>query len=196
MITVVVQRTLHLPMLVMERLPFSLTQYIDTFKHISEADVVDVLCEIARGLVYLHEVIQVVHCDLSSNNILLTFKFCAKIADFGSAHKLDASTQMQPAPGTLAFMPPESLTDYPCYTSSLDVFSFGYIIVHMVTGKWPILTDMPEATELECQKHFISRMHDSFLLSIVKACLDDMKEKRPTSKDLLVELSERQSVEE
>ena len=185
-----------LPMLVMERVPFSLTQYIDTFKSISEADVVNVLCDIARGLVYLHE-IKVVHCDLSSNNILLTFNFRAKVADFGSALKLRGQdgVVMQPAAGTPAFMPPEVLMDHPFYTVSVDVFSFGCIIIHMIACKWPTPTgEMLEASELERRQHLIDLMRDSFLISIVKACLD-VKEKRPTCQDLLDDLSKMQNTE-
>ncbi|XP_065897483.1 uncharacterized protein [Dysidea avara] len=185
-----------LPMLVMERVPFSLTQYIDTFTQISDADVVNVLCDIARGLVYLHEDHQVVHSDLSSNNILLTSKFHAKIADFGSAQRLGeqhCSTQLvkQPAAGTPAFMPPEALMDPPCYTLSVDIFSFGCIIVHMITHKWP---DMLEASGLERRQHLIDMMRDSFLLSTVKTCLD-VKEKRPACKELLADLSKMQNPE-
>jgi len=155
----------------MEKVSFSLTQYMDTFKSISEADVVNVLWDIAKGLVYLHEN-KVVHCDLSSNNILLTFNFCAKFADFGSALTLGGrdGVVIQPAASTLAFMPPEVLMDHPCYTVSVDVFSFGCIIIHMIACKWQ--GEMLEASELERRQHLIDLMRDSFLISIVKTCLD------------------------
>jgi len=194
-----------LPVLVMEKMPFSLTKYIDTFQHIPETDIVSILCDIARGLIYLHDDKHVVHGDLSSNNILLTANFCAKIADFGSAQVInqphDLSTPLVVQPGTPDFMPPEALIDPPSYTVSVDVFSFGCVIIHMATCRWPTPTGiLKEAThdcsELERRQKFIFLMRNSqYLLSIVKKCLD-IKEKRPSSRDLLLCLSEIRSSKE
>ncbi|XP_065903237.1 uncharacterized protein [Dysidea avara] len=184
-----------LPVLVMEKMPFSLTKYIDTFRHIPETDIINILCDVARGLIYLHDDKRVVHGDLSSNNILLTSSFCAKIADFGSAQVVNQSrvsaTPLVIQPGTPDFMPPEALIDPPCYTISVDVFSFGCVIIHMTTCKWPTPTVIvSEASELERRQEFILLMRNShFLLSIVKKCLD-IKEKRPSCRDLLLCLSE------
>jgi len=184
---------LQLPMLVMEKVPFSLTQYIETYQDINipEDDVVSVLCDIARGLVYLHQNHHIVHGDLSSNNILLDFTFSAKIADFGSAQKLrgqHAVTQLAKQPGTPAFMPPEALVDLPCYTISLDVFSFGCLIIHMATGEIPVpIGEAGEVSELKRRQHFIARMKDSFLTPTVVNCLD-VEIKRPTCKEILADL--------
>ena len=175
-----------LPVLVMERMPFSLTEYIDEFGHknIPEYDVINILCDVARGMMYLHEVKMVVHSDLSSNNILLAENFHAKIADFGSAQVLDKPGmchKLEVKPGTLDFMPTEALIDPPCYTVTLDVFSFGCVIIHLTTGQWPTLHRRLE---------FLSMMGDShLLLPIVKRCLE-VKETRPTSRDILMPLLE------
>ena len=185
--------TTLLPVLVMEKMPFSLTQYIDTFgyQNISENDIIDILCDVARGLVYLHEVKTVVHGDLSSNNILLSKHFRAKIADFGSAQVLEMGRKLVQQPGTPAFMPTEALTDSPCYTVSVDVFSLGCVIIHLTTGQWPTpRSDMLEVSDLDQRQHFLTMMGGShFLLPIVQRCLE-VKETRPTSKDVLISLSE------
>lgn len=40
-------------------------------------------------------------------------------------------------PGTLAFMPPEVLVANPKYDTSIDVFSYGILIIHMLSCRWP-----------------------------------------------------------
>ena len=105
--------TTCLPVLVMESLQFSLTEFLETHKKrsVAEATALSILFDVSKGLVYLHEVQQVAHRDLSSNNILLTAHMHAKIADLGSARVLDrpggwnsrASLTIQP--GTQDFMP-------------------------------------------------------------------------------------------
>jgi len=42
-------------------------------------------------------------------------------------------------PGTLDFMLPEALLTEPIYDTPLDVFSYGGIMIHCVSGKWPTL---------------------------------------------------------
>ena len=169
----------------MEKMLFNLTQHIDSFQHIPEANIVDILCDVAKGLSYLHEDKMVVHCDLSSNNILLTSSFSAKIANFGLAQLITkpkechSTTHLQLQPLNADFMPPEVLTEPPCYTMSVDVFSFGCIVIHLTTCQWPT----PEH-----RQSFVSIMGDShMLLPIVRQCLGS-QEKRPTCKDLLLSL--------
>jgi len=190
-----------LPVLVMERMPFSLTQYIDSFQCIPEAEIVDILYDVAKGLCYLHEDKMVVHCDLSSNNVLLTSNFSAKIANFGSAQFIvtpadyHSTIHLLKQPLTPDFMPPEVHTDPPCYSLSVDVFSFGCIIIHLTTCQWPTpVGNFCVANELERRQSFVSMMGDShMLLPIVRQCLES-QEKRPTCKDLLLSLANAKTV--
>lgn len=187
-----------LPVVVMEKMLFSLTKYIDTFQRIPEADIINILCDVARGLIYLHEDKMVIHGDLCSNNILFASNFCVKIADFRSVQSLDkpdgwhaASTQLGLQFGTIDFMPPEALMDSPCYTVSLDVFSFGCVTIHLTTCKWPTpVGKIHETGELERRLSLVSMMSDfPVLLPIVEKCLED-KEKRPACRDLFLSLAD------
>ena len=74
--------------------------------------------------------------ELNADNVLLTTSMTAKISDLGVAKILDVSpgraarmTQTQ-APGTTAFMPPEAMLARPKYTTKVDIFSFGVLVVH------------------------------------------------------------------
>ena len=115
-----------LPVLVMKKLEYSLSSYTVTTRKdaLPDVKIAEILCDVARGLVYLHECCSepLAHRDLSSNNILLTSTFRAKIADFGSARVLDrpggwnSSAKLSTMPGTQHFMPLEASESPPRYT--------------------------------------------------------------------------------
>ncbi|XP_015169433.1 probable leucine-rich repeat receptor-like protein kinase At5g49770 isoform X2 [Solanum tuberosum] len=94
----------------------------------------------ARGLQYLHDHVNppIVHRDIKSNNILLADHLNAKVADFGLSKLLGErghiTTQVK---GTMGYMDPEYyMTNQ--LTEKSDVFSFGVVLLEIVTGKVPI----------------------------------------------------------
>ncbi|KAI5406861.1 cysteine-rich receptor-like protein kinase 44 [Lathyrus oleraceus] len=94
---------------------------------------------IARGILYLHEDshLKIIHCDLKPSNILLDDKMNAKISDFGLA-RIVAIDQMQGntsiIAGTYGYMSPEYAM-LGQFSEKSDVFSFGVIILEIVSGK-------------------------------------------------------------
>lgn len=191
-----------LPVLVMEKMMCSLTEYLSTHKKgsIREAKCLSILLDVSKGLVYLHEKIGFAHRDLSSNNILLTADTCAKIADFGSARILDApggwsiQTRLTTQPGAVDFMPPETLLEKPIYDISVDVFSFGCVIIHLHTHTWPTPIPVPKGdfiSEIDRQQKYILEMGDSFFLPMVKQCLEESCNDRPTSQEIMSLLQAR-----
>ena len=101
--------------------------------------------DISLGLSHLHACPVMVHCNLSSNNVLLSGKghFVAKISDLGTAKMIRADSKQSKsrlitALGTLQFMPPEALEeDNPVYGTPVDVFSFGGVAMHLFSEEWP-----------------------------------------------------------
>ncbi|KAG8080249.1 hypothetical protein GUJ93_ZPchr0007g3803 [Zizania palustris] len=94
---------------------------------------------IARGLQYLHEdsQLKVVHRDLKASNILLDMNMSPKISDFGLA-RLFGRDQTQGVSnlvvGTYGYMAPEYAMRGN-YSVKSDVFSFGVMVLEIVTGK-------------------------------------------------------------
>ena len=194
-----------LPALVMEKMQFSLRTLVENCNNLQWEDKLSILIDVGFGLQYLHSRDPpIVHRDITPNNILLCNHLRAKITDLGVAkvmHTTDTKTLTQ-APGTQDFMPPESLASKPVYGLSLDIFSFGGVILYICTQQWPELAPLIEfnpdtgirtvLTEIQRRQQHLDKMIGVYadLKSLVIFCLDDNSKSRPLVGQVLQEVQQ------
>ena len=131
------------PILVMEFLPTNLTSCIEQYSILPNEISYSILHDVSLALCYLHgQTPPIIHRDLSSNNVLLASNLTAKISDLGVARILNLTplqvSRMTQTPGTPTYMPPEVMVAKPNYNTSVDEFSYGILMIHMFSGKWPV----------------------------------------------------------
>ncbi len=161
----------------------------------------------ALGLRYLHEnAPPIIHRDLSANNVLLATDMSAKISDLGVAKILNLSpaqitqrisTQM---PGTPCYMPPEALVSKPSYTSKIDNYSYGVLMIHVLCGRWPFPGDafspdpqnpgsLLPVTEFNRRMEYLQEIGlDHPLMGLIRRCLSNDAASRPEVAEILCQI--------
>ncbi|KAF3454432.1 hypothetical protein FNV43_RR04879 [Rhamnella rubrinervis] len=103
----------------------------------------------ARALEFLHEnaTQSVIHRDFKSTNILLDQNFRAKVSDFGLAKmgsdKINGQISTRVL-GTTGYLAPEYGSTGKLTTKS-DVYSYGVVLLELLTGRVPVDTKRPPA---------------------------------------------------
>jgi len=172
----------------------------------------------ARGLVYLHNFAGrcIIHRDIKSSNILLDHSMCGKVADFGfskyAPQEGDSNPSME-VRGTAGYLDPEYYSTQVLSTRS-DVFSFGVVLLEIVTGREPLDVKRPrdEWSLVEWAKPYIreykiEEMVDPGIkgqycseamwrvLEVALVCTEPFSTFRPSMEDVLRELEDALIIE-
>ena len=192
-----------LPVLLMELMDENLSHFLhERDQPIPFRIQVNICHDIALALSFLHSN-NIIHRDLSSNNVLLIGDVKAKITDFGMATYASSQLTFTRSPGADVYMPPEAVwKDSPTYTEKVDCFSFGVIVVQILTRLPPRPGDRLKEVEISNQKvdirvpelerrcdHINEVDSNHLLLPIALDCLKDKGIDRPSAKQLCERIS-------
>lgn len=159
---------------------------------------------ISQGLNYLlGQDPPVTHLDLKPENILLDDNMEPKVADFGLSRLLYENNTIETVSfaGTLGYVPPECIDENKISTR-FDIFSFGVIILEIITGhrKYPAVNETPfdDFIEIQLQKWREKKLNKqdntSFKIDcqqikrcirIGLLCVHPDRKKRPEMKDII-----------
>lgn len=165
---------------------------------------VSILYDVSLGLCFLHNCKPpIVHHDLTPNNIMLTSQLVAKIGDLGVARIMQTDNENSrhtktAEGGTRHFMPPEALDEInPMYGTPVDVFSFGGIVLYVLTEEWPtpsnavirdpVTKKLVALDEVERRQQYVDKMTGKSvqLRKMVEQCLNNEPDMRPLIQELL-----------
>ena len=198
----------RLPVLLMELCDESLCRFLEHSPRLIPYHIeVNIAHDIALALVYLHHN-NITHRDLTGNNVLMIAGARAKVTDFGMSKLASVNPRMTPltlCPGNVHYMSPEALEEPPSYTNKLDIFSFGVLLVQIMTRQFPkpgprfevvSVPNFPEGTinravpETERRSSHFQMIADTHpLKAVATTCLKRKEEERPSAQQLNSTLS-------
>ncbi|KAL6975147.1 hypothetical protein U1Q18_023941 [Sarracenia purpurea var. burkii] len=181
----------------------------------------DVILEVAHALAYLHHdcVPPILHGDVKAMNVLLGHRFEAYLADFGLAKLLkrdnggDECSEHSRRPllaGSYGYMAPEHAS-MQRITEKSDVYSYGVVLLEVMTGKHPLDPTFPGGAHLvQWVRHHLQtkgdpadildpklrgmadpQMHEMLqTLAVSFLCVAARAPDRPTMKDVVAMLEE------
>ena len=190
--------------IVMERMERNLDTFLKERENISLTMKLKLMTDIARGLDHLHQQKPaIIHRDLTAGNVLLNSDGVAKISDFGNSRMIDMKATPEiftSNPGTLDYMPPEAL-EGGNYTITLDVFSFGHLVIHIIIQRRPhpllrptyrVAGKLLPRTEEERRGSYLQQVQiklengkEHKLYHLIIKCLNDDPPSRPTCREAL-----------
>lgn len=164
----------------------------------------------ARGLQYLHDLADppIIHRDVKTNNILLDGSLNAKVADFGlsklmgDTEKGHVTTQVK---GTMGYLDPEYYMTQQL-TEKSDVYSYGVVLLELVTAKSPIekgkyiVREVKQAIDKTKDLYNLSEVLDPAIASghelkglerfveLALNCVEEVGANRPDMSDVVKEL--------
>ncbi|XP_047312449.1 probable inactive receptor kinase At1g48480 [Impatiens glandulifera] len=122
----------------------------------------------SRGITYLHSQGSTVsHGSIKSSNILLSQKYEARVSDFGLAQFGGPAT----APNRVAGYRAPEVTDQRKVSQKADVYSFGVLLLELLTGKAPTHAlmnedgvDLPRWVQSVVREEWTAEVFDQELL--------------------------------
>nr|GEV85525.1 inactive leucine-rich repeat receptor-like serine/threonine-protein kinase At1g60630 [Tanacetum cinerariifolium] len=160
--------------------------------------------DLATGLLYIHQNPGLTHGNLKSSNVLLGSDFESCLTDYGLMSFRNPDFPEESSASSLFYRAPECRDMRKPLTQPADVYSFGVLLLELLTGKTPFQdlvlehgSDIPKwvksvrEEEIESGDEPTSSGNEAAeekltaLLNIAMACVSLVPENRPVMKEVL-----------
>ncbi|CAH9102770.1 unnamed protein product [Cuscuta epithymum] len=165
--------------------------------------------DVATGVLFIHQNPALTHGNLKSSNVLLGSDFESCLTDYGLTPFRNPDSLDESGATSLFYRPPECRDPHRPLTQHADVYSFGVLLLELLTGKTPFQdlvqeygSDIPrwvrsvreDETESGDEPGAASGIGASneasdekltALLNIAMACVSVVPENRPTMREVL-----------
>ncbi len=123
-----------MPVLVSEHLEHDLHEYLLSSPNMALVLKQSILEDVSKGLLFLHNLspAPIIHRDLTAHNVVLTASLMAKISDYANSALVDLTSIECPTKDNVklsVYLPPEYDDESKKKSASVDIFSFGHLIL-------------------------------------------------------------------
>ena len=156
--------------IVMEKAKGSLRDHLESNQQLENPEIVKICLDVCSAVMYLHDIHNAIHGDISSANVLCfpgsESKTTFKLSDVGQAKILTNSGTM--TTGCIAYAAPEVRQTHKSSKSS-DVFAFGILCAEVARNEYP-----------DCDAHALHVLEVPWrqLKDILIVATDEVPEKR------------------
>ena len=170
-----------------ELMPTTVRRQLENEHLFTPNQIKSISLDVARALNYLHLMhpTPIIHRDISSANVLLdpgpNNSWRAKVSDYGSVNLLERLRTAAPGNPTYAAPEVEIAT---LQSPKMDIFSFGVLLVEMYTARFPEVAD---------RQRLIRSIRHPSMVALIRRCLAEDRNARPSASDIITELSELHS---
>ncbi|KAL8254223.1 hypothetical protein R6Q59_032444 [Mikania micrantha] len=160
--------------------------------------------DLATGLVYIHQNPGLTHGNIKSSNVLLGSDFESCLTDYGLMQFRNPDFPEESSASSLFYRAPECRDPRKPITQQADVYSFGVLLLELLTGKTPFQdlvlehgSDIPKwvksvreeetesGDEPTSSGNEASEEKLTALLNIAMSCVSLVPENRPVMKEVL-----------
>jgi serine/threonine protein kinase len=171
---------------------------IDRLGKLTEAEAIDCIAQVARGLHEAHKH-GIIHRDIKPENILLTSDGQAKLADLGLSKDLETDlglTRADRGLGTPNFIAPEQFGDAKNAGVRCDIYGLGATLYMALTGRPPFEAASVSATlqrkladHLEPPRQIVPALSERIDFAVRRALLADPARRFATCPEFIAALT-------
>ena len=191
---------LHFISIVMEQADTDLFELIinSPIEFMSEEIIIDFLIQIFEAIDYLHNVANIVHCDIKPENFVVKFdkkhgnKPSLKLVDFGNARRKPINKErLFNFSGTKEYMAPEAM-DNCGFNEKVDEWAAGIIMFNLLTGADPFSSDndLEYRDNIKYKQIKFEYIKNEKLRELNKKLLNRFVEDRITAKEALEQIKQ------